>query len=450
MWVRSTTELERDRSYWLDTMGGGFVLLSWDWPVANFRVQFSPDGLGWTEPAMLHGLPSTAVLADAWDPQASVSVSSIGLIGLFDTTPGDDRRAGHQVFTSPDGIEWTAQTLPDTGTTSNAAGPFAVAASDSGFAVWVTANESRPGTNMLFVRQIEGDWQEVPLPGNATTWESWIAPVGSGFLVRTEADPQALEGTHPVYRVSVEGDVSVAATPSDQPPIRWNDSLLSHNIYHVGTLPMPTLYAGPDEDTWYRLPTPDFSTDVEEQFWSIDTLTAGQPGITVAGCPCGEYWGFLGEAMVTVEVETGGHHVTIFGDIVTVEGVWDHPLSVDTAEWFDSSGRLTVPDPTTGDPIATVTCDQMRQSAKDKAWGSDLLTPPPQDLLYSPNGTAWTYLKSDDVFGDGSYVHNAATAGETIAVIVDPTGDAPTPDPPNCPLGVYPETSPLEVWISQP
>ena len=92
----------------------------------------------------------------------------------------------------------------------------------------------------------------------------------------------------------------------------------------------------------------------------------------------------------------------------------------------------------------------MRQSANYKAWGTDHLTPPPQDLLYSPNGTAWNHLKTGNIFGAGSYIHHAATAGETIAVIVDPTGDAPTPDPPNCPLGIYPETSPFELWIAQP
>ena len=84
------------------------------------------------------------------------------------------------------------------------------------------------------------------------------------------------------------------------------------------------------------------------------------------------------------------------------------------------------------------------------AYGPDLLVPPPQDLLYSPDSTSWAHHKVGDLFGAGSYIHHAATLSNTIGVLVDPTGEAPTPDPPGCRLGVYPETAPYEIWIARP
>jgi hypothetical protein len=90
----------------------------------------------------------------------------------------------------------------------------------------------------------------------------------------------------------------------------------------------------------------------------------------------------------------------------------------------------------------------MRTSAEAKMYQPELLTPPPQDLLYSPDGTSWTHEHVNDVFGTGSYIHHATTLNNTIAVIIDPTGEAPTPDPPGCPLNIYPDTGPYEIWTA--
>lgn len=447
-WIRSSVEFDRDRRFWLGVQGDEFVLLSWGWPIADLMVQRSPDGLVWSEPTPLEGLPLMASLVEAWRRDGGISASAAGLIGLFDTTDHeDDRQGGHRVFTSADGVEWTQEMLPEADETTEAAGPFGVAASDYGYAVWVTADERRPGTETLFVRPLGGDWRPVHLPENGTTIENWVVPTDDGFLVRVAEHPQAHEGTHPIYHVTVDGTVTAYATPSDQPPIRWNDLLVAYSPYN--TVPRPALYAGPDGSTWYRLPSPDFTTDNEEEYWRIDALTAGRPGITVAGCPCGDYWGFLGEASVTIEVDSGEYHITVQGDLVTVDGVWDHPVGTDTSAWFDeATGTLTVPDPDTGDPITTATCNQMRASAVAKMYQSELLTPPPQDLLHSPDGTSWMHEHVNDLFGTGSYIHHAATLNNTIAVIIDPTGEAPTPDPPGCPLNIYPDTGPYEVWTA--
>ena len=147
VWNRSTVEFDRDLRYWLGVVGDEFVLLSWDWPVAGLAVQRSPDGLSWSAPMPLEGVPATASPVEMWRWDKGISGSSVGMIGLFDTTPKDDRQAGHDVFTSPDGVEWTQETLPLVDHASEATGPFGVAASDDGYAVWVTADERRPQTD---------------------------------------------------------------------------------------------------------------------------------------------------------------------------------------------------------------------------------------------------------------------------------------------------------------
>lgn len=448
-WVRSPYEFDRRRLYWLGAHGHEFVLLSWRWPSFDLAIQRSTNGRNWSEPVEVTGLPPDAG-PDMWNWGAGISASSIGLIGLFETTPDiDDGFAGRGVYTSPDGVAWVEEDLPEIESDSGVGGPFAVAAGNDGFAVWAAADERRPRSDILFVRRSHGDWQAVDLPVRGSSSENWVVGADSDFLARVATDPEAEEGTHYVYRVSTAGAVSVEAIPTDQPPVEWNDDLVGHNPY--SSVPKPTLYAGPDASIWHRLPTPDFSTDDEERFWGLDALTAGQPGITVAGCACGEYWGFLGEAVVTIEVPKNGYQVTVHGDQVTVDGVWDHPIRVDTRSWFDpATGTLTVPDPATDQPMVKVSCDEMRASALEKMHEPELLTPPPQDLLYSPDGSTWFHLQVNDLFGVGSYVHQAATAGDAIALVVDPTGEPPTPDPPGCPLGIYPETRPFEIWAATP
>jgi len=449
MWVRAEAWFDRDRQYWLGVLGDEFVLLSWRWPGFDVAIQRSTNGVDWSGPVALTGLPLDAA-PEMWSGERGISASPGGLIGLFETTPDiDDGFAGRRVFTSTDGIAWFKEELPAIDGDTGWGGPFTVAAGNDGYAVWATADERRRRSDVLFARPSHGDWHAVDLPEHGESWENWVVGAHSGFLARVDTLPKANEGTHPAYRVSVTGVVSVEAIPTDQPPIEWEDDLLTHSPYD--NVPKPALYEGPDGPTWYRLPTPDFSTNDEERFWGLDALTAGQPGITIAGCACGEYWGFLGEAMVTMEIHKSGYHVTVYGDQVTVDGVWDHPIRVDTRSWFDpATGMLTVPDPDTGEPIVNVTCDEMRVSATEHMREPGLLTPPPQDLLFSPDGTAWTHSQVNDLFGVGSYVHQAATAGAAIVLFVDPTGEAPTPDPPGCPLGIYPEVRPFEAWVAVP
>jgi hypothetical protein len=449
VWVRAQARFDRDRQYWLGVHGDEFVLFSWRWSGLDPAIQRSENGVDWSGPDALTGLPIDAD-PDMWRWERGISASPIGLIALFETTRGIDAGwGGRSVFTSTDGVAWSREDLPAINGDAGWGGPFAVAAGNDGYAVWTTADERRRRSDVLFVRPSHGDWQAVDLPERGESWENWVVGAHSGFLARVDTLPKANEATHPVYRVSTTGVVSVEAIPTDQPPIEWNDNLLIHGPYN--NVPKPALYAGPDGTTWYRLPTPDFSINEDERFWGIDALTAGQTGITVAGCACGECWGFLGEAMVTIEVPNSGYHVTVHGDQVTVDGVWDHPIRVDTKSWFDPvTGMLTVPDPDTGEPIAIVTCDEMRASARENMHEPELLTPPPQDLLYSPDGTAWNHSQVNDLFGVGSYVHQAATTGDAIVLFADRTGEAPTPDPPGCPLDIYPEVRSFEVWVATP
>ena len=448
VWVRSDAQFDRDRQYWLGVHGEEFVLFSWRWPGFGPAIQRSTNGFDWSGPVALTGLPPDADPV-MWRSERGISASPIGLIGLFETTPDiDDGFAGRSVFTSTDGVAWSNEELPAISGDTGWGGAFAVAAGNDGFAVWATADETRRRSDVLFVRPSHGDWHAVDLPERGESWENWVVGTRSGFLARVDTLPKT-EGTHRIYRVSPTGVVSLEAIPTDQPPIEWNDNLVTHSPY--GNVPKPALYAGPDGATWYRLPTPDFSTDEEERFWGLDALTAGLPGITVAGCSCGEYWGFLGESIITIEIPKSGYHVTVHGDQVTVEGMWDHPMHVDTRSWFDpATGTLTIPDPETGEAIVDVTCNEMRASAREQMREPRLLTPPPQDLLHSADGTGWSHSQVNGLFGVGSYVHQAATAGDAIVLFVDPTGEAPTPDPPGCPLGLYPEVRPFEAWVATP
>jgi hypothetical protein len=78
-WVRSSVEFDRDRRFWLGVQGDEFVLLSWSWPIADLMVQRSPDGLAWSEPTALEGLPLMASLVEVWRWGGGVSASAGGL-----------------------------------------------------------------------------------------------------------------------------------------------------------------------------------------------------------------------------------------------------------------------------------------------------------------------------------------------------------------------------------
>ena len=109
-------------------------------------------------------------------------------------------------------------------------------------------------------------------------------------------------------------------------------------------------------------------------------------------------------------------------------------------------GTVTVPDPEGGDPLVSVTCDEIRTAGRQQQYQAQLIERPSQHLMFSPDGTTWFQDEAPSVFGQGAYILTAATAGDTVALLVDPSGEAPTPDPPNCQLGIYPATSPFEIW----
>ena len=101
--------------------------------------------------------------------------------------------------------------------------------------------------------------------------------------------------------------------------------------------------------------------------------------------------------------------------------------------------------------MAALPCAQLRALAREQApRGRGLNEWPEQQILWSPDGRAWEQRDVAELFGRGSYVvHLADFRGRVIAMVV-PSGEAPIPDPPNCPLGLYPDRGPIEIWVGTP
>jgi hypothetical protein len=281
VWTRSGYEFDRRRSYWLGVQRDEFVLLSWRWPRFVLTVQRSPDGLSWSDPVESTGLPSPGQ-PEHWlpEPGSAISASSAGLIGLFDTTPNrNDSQSGNRVYTSIDGTTWVQEPLPAIAGGSSLGGPYGVATGPLGFAVLATADEHRPGSDRLFVRPIEGAWQTIDLPaGGGNPWSSWVVAAHDDFLVRGVNAEEASTGPEYLYRVDVSGMVTIETTPTDYPPIEWNEDLLVWDQYALD--PHPSLYVGPDGSTWYRLPIPEFVPEDPERPWRSRSQLVAQAWIS--------------------------------------------------------------------------------------------------------------------------------------------------------------------------
>jgi hypothetical protein len=466
-WVRANVRLDRDREQWLGVAGGEFVILSWRNTLATMTVRRSADGVVWSEPVPAVGL-SGGVPAFVRQP-FEIAAGPSGLIMVVEDPPGwHGMETTRRVATSPDGVAWTEWRVDEIG-----GAPYSVAASDTGFAVVADTHGQVPSPDrFLAVSGDDGEWLPVSLPDNERhLW--WVAGIGDRFVAKGPGSDDSHGSMRDLYHYSIDADGNAEVTPgpyeaSEFVPINWDGAMLVWNQYgelhdpqHRGE--RPTLYASSEPGSWVRLPIPPQEPTSDDPYgmWTFETLAAGPPGIIGAGCDCVGFWDFYGESLYDFMFTEGGYDIHVMGDSVWLfdtsptaeQPHWYPPGDIDTATWFDpDTGTLTVPNPETGDTLATITCDEIRNSIDDAVdeIGPYLTDFPEQDLWYSPDGTSWTSQHAPDLFGDDAYVFQSAVNGDTIALLAAPNGDRPIDDPPGCPMNYYPEEQPFEIWVTTP
>jgi len=467
VWVRADAQFDRNREQWLGVAGDEFVVLSWGSTVGTMTLRRSSDGVAWSDPVPVVGLPDGAPAFGSQFPE--IAGGRAGLIMVVENPPGwHAANRAYRVVTSPNGVVWTEQPVHEI-----AGAPFSVAASDTGFAVVTQTGGQIPDPDRyLAVSGNDGEWLPVPLPDNERhLW--WVAGIGDDFVAKgpgSDDNHDPMRDRHH-YAIDGGGNADVTTGPhegTEFAPIDWDGSMLVWNQYGELRIPQhrgeqPTLYASSEPGSWVRLPFPAQEPVGDEPWgqWMFETIAAGPPGIISAGCNCVGFWDFYGESFYDFTFTRAGYDIHVMGDYVwlfdtspSAEGpVWHPSSEVDTATWFDpDTGTLTVPNPETGDTLATITCAEMRNSIDDNAYeiGPHLTDFPNQDLWYSPDGTSWASQHAPNLFGSDAYVFQSAVNSDTAVLLVAPNGDRPIDDPPGCPMGYYPEEQPFEIWATAP
>jgi len=465
VWVRAEAQFDRAREHWLGVVGDEFVVLSWRNTLSTMTVRRSADGVVWSEPVPAVGLPDGAPAFGSQSPE--IAGGGAGLIMLVQDPPGwHDGNRAFRVVTSPDGEVWTERPVYEI-----AGAPFSVAAGDAGFAVVTQTGGQVPDPDrFLAVSGDDGEWLPVLLPDDERhLW--WVAGIGDGFVAKGPGSGDSHDAIRDRHHYTIDSGGNADVTPgpfeaSEFAPIDWDGSMLVWNQYGELRIPQhrgerPTLYSSSEPGSWVRLPFPaqEPTSDDPYGMWMFETFAAGPPGIISAGCNCVGFWDFYGESFYDFMFTEAGYDIHVLGDYVflfdtspgTENPVWHPPGEIDTATWFDpDTGMLTVPDPETGDTLATIACDEMRNSIDDSAYeiGPHLTDLPEQDLWYSLDGTSWTSQHAPDLFGDDSYVFQSAVNSDTAVLLVAPNGDRPIDDPPGCPMNYYPEEQPLDTWVT--
>ena len=442
VWERSDFAADRDRWHWLGVRGDEFVVISERFPGLDRTIQTSLDGITWSEPQAVTGIP------DGWWVGAdfysrSLDASGVGLIAIAAPMQGNIAWQERGVFTSSDGTTWRHEDLgPDTGI------PVHIAAGSTGFAV-VTSGSGEFNGDRLFTSTGNSSWIEVELP-ESKPMLVWVAEAADGFVARgyaTERDGTGI--TSNLYLTSRYGQVTVVPSPTDYPVTLWDLEMLTWDEY--ASDPHPSLYLSSGEGQWRRLPMPTYTEgDGAEHRWRFEHFSTGPAGFIGAGCDCPGFWEFRGEGFYEITVTKNEYVVHVSGGKVGVEeprGQSRIDDSVDTRAWFDEKGTLTLPDNETGEPLVSISCKELRQAASldTPDWINDF---PPGQLWASPDGIAWSQQQVTREFGRGSYVYSTAVNGDTFAALVVPNGDRPIDDPPNCPLNLYPAERPYEIWIA--
>ncbi len=439
-WMRADVALDREREHWLGEVGGTVILLSWSPSIGDVEVRRSTDGTVWSEAEEGRGLPEGFVpygpdspLGPSGGPHGVIMGGTIGGIRTAETEP--------LVAVSTDGGLWTVRVAETFGGEASAA-----AAGSGGFAViGSVVDRGRSGAHLdpaLWVSPNGLVWQAVAIPEAAET----VAVIGNAFVVaRSDRLWQvdagvvtALPSPLPSYGVNRliawQGDLVMWATGAFPPvgAVGWRSALLAHR----GT-------------GWLELPFP-----VAERSrlvfggaaWAVQSLDAGNSGIAAAAFEGGEYWDFHGESFPGISLGKGGYEFDIDGDSVSLA-----PFGVDSSRWFDrESGSLTVPG-ADGEPLFTVTCDEMRDAVRTADWvPEELVETPAQTILFSPDGAAWQEQQGAELFGEGAYVFQVVVVHDRVVAFLQLNGERPIADPPGCPLGLYPEELPYEIWVGMP
>ena len=422
-WEPTDLTIDRTERVWLGFVGDLAVLLAWN-PIDGLSVRHSSDGVAWSAFAATTGIP------DTFEPVLDIDTIAAGPHGIIMTGIEPDTT----VLTSPDGTNW--RLVDDTGSVES------IAAGPAGF---LLANRG----NRECGARLSGDgvsWECVALPPTPEDpWDYMAMTGGAGFLIDSSG-PLAVVG---------EGGVRTMAAPAVQDPLfthstPWRDGLVAlARGRFAGAYPWRMALIGTDDfETWFELPVPFIAAATDWQgdgYWNVQTLAAGDRGILVTTFWPPEEFDFRGGAFASIPFAMEGVEGWIFGSRL-FQMPSDGPEVVTS---FDADGNLTMSDAESGEEIGTMSCEDMRAYAE----GTDFLPGgligwPEQMVVYSPDGMAWDETAVAEVFGTDAYLLQVATDDDKALALVAPNGDRPMPDPPNCPLGLYPEEEPFEVWVT--
>ena len=446
-WAKSNALLARDWSHQLTRVGDTFIVVSSeDIPGGSRLARTSNDGLTWSDPVEMMGIPPGSMLGDVLGGGAGAMLHV-----WFPAEPGQRERDA--ILTSADGITWS---LESSDTLSSYVDPLPV--SDAGFAV--VSGVSGVDAQMMWQRPKEGKWEAVDLP-TGLIWEGLSVGDNHAVTGRIDQDREDLW-----VLVEPDGRWSYFSAPVETGLVTsWQDSMLVWNlatpsVTSVDTQPI-LLLGYPGSAEWHRLPTPAVSLD-EEQFWVFEVIAAGDRGVIGVGERAEDEDPWFPDDAIGIVLAADGRQIVVTGDCVTIvdrQECWEE--GVETETWFDEHGTLTVPDPDTHETVATFTCTDMRQ-AVSRGELADMGTPIPdlhlprtllpwpkdQEVWHSPDGQAWHRQRAQELFGEETWVSQGVTIGTTTVLLAVPNGRRPLADPPGCELGLYPAEEPIELWVT--
>ncbi len=242
-------------------------------------------------------------------------------------------------------------------------------------------------------------------------------------------------------------------SPAPQSPLfthatPWRNGLLAvaRGVFPGASTWRMALIGTDDYVSWFELPVPFIAEASDWQgdgYWNAGSLTAADRGVLLTAHWPPEHFDFRGEGFVAIGFSESGVEGFVFGPRVFLM-----PPNDSEVEWsFDDGGNLTLS--RSGDVLGSVTCAEMRTRARDTSFLiGQLIEWPNQLLAYSPDGMAWRQTDVADLLGSDAYILQLTTTEDKVIALVAPNGDRPTPDPPGCPLNLYPEAQPFEIWAA--
>lgn len=425
-WEPAGLSIDRSEDLWLGFVGDRAVLLAWN-QLDGLRIRHSDDGINWSEFVAADEIPDG--FRPVFDhPSTPVASGPHGII-MTGFEPGDP------ILTSLDGTSWAPV---DYGRVveSVAAGPegFLIAGADLGKCAAQVLEYGSP-------------WECIDVMGGAATWGGMAMAGGTHFLVD-------FPGRAPV--VIGKGEVRSMPSPAPQAPLfnhstPWGNGLLAiaRGFFSGAGAWRMALVGTDDYQSWFELPVPFIGAATDwtgDGYWNVETLAAGDRGILVTAFWPPDDFDFRGGAFVSIPFSVAGLEGWIFGSRVFLMP----PDEDGVISSFDADGNLTLSDAESGEELGMVSCQEMKAFAENEPFlPGGLVGWPDQQLAYSPEGAAWEQTSVAGVFGTDAYVLQLAVNGGLALALVAPNGDRPTPDPPNCPLDLYPVAEPFEVWVAE-